>query len=167
MSEEDEIDFWDIDRAYAHPNAVAQFKYDYIWQCWNGYSPFGTDEGHPLFAGFREWRINHLQVDPLVFLRHYQSSWGVKFTDPLVIQPEKVKELLNQDQFSLHTHDQTTIALAFSQIYVEGALSPHIKTLALCAFERQLVDCVIKSTQIYPEEGKKHLQELKAILLKF
>ena len=167
MSDDQEIDFWKIDPKFAHPKAVAEFKYDFIWQCWNDYSPFGNDDGHPVFGDFREWRITHPNVDPLVLLKHIQSSWGVKFADPLAVEAKKVRILLKQDKFSLHTYDQTTIALGFSQIYVEGIVSPHIKVLVSCAIERQLLDFVIKSMWIYPEQRKEHMLLLKGILEKF
>jgi uncharacterized protein YfeS len=167
MSEYDKVDYWQIDREHAHPKARSAFRYEFLWQSWNDYGPFGNDDGHPVFADFRKWRGHHPNSDPLEFLHHLHSGWGVKIENVLTTEPHEVRDLLKKDRFSLHTYDQTVIALGFAQIYVEGVISQHIKELVLAAIERQSLSEVVEDMWVHSQERLEHLKILKSIILEF
>jgi uncharacterized protein YfeS len=165
MSEE--IDYWDIDPEKAHPKAVAAFTDKFWWDCTEDYGPFGNDDGHPVFADFREWRETHPQISPLKFWSVILDGWGVKYHALANVEIETVRQLLRNDSFSLHAHDQTIIAVAFAQIYVEGRVDPDVKTLAAYAIDRQLLPEVIDEEWIDADERAKHLLIMRDVLHRF
>lgn len=121
----------------ASPRSRELMVEPWLWSRIDADSPFGCDTGADTWALFREWRSSHPSASPLRFLSDLLQSWDVSDERWSLHQAADVQARLEHDHFSMLTRDDAVIALAFSQLVLEGVIEPELQERALLAIQRQ------------------------------
>jgi uncharacterized protein YfeS len=127
----------------AHPKARQVLTDSFFWQLADDGAPLGSDTGSDLFAMYRTWKDENPTASPRLFLAEVLREWEVPNKDWQITDPNLISKKLAANGFFILTRDDTVIALAFSQIILDGILDTDIKEKALLALKRQSLDTVI------------------------
>jgi uncharacterized protein YfeS len=132
----------------------------------NAYGPFGNDAGHDVLADYRRWRADGNR--PGQFLPHLLRAWEIGDYDWDDQDANVIVEEMERSQpaaFERLTRDDVIIALAFTQIIVDGAAQPKVLERALKAVQRQSHDRIIEFRGwVDPRYRKEVLQKVAAFL---
>lgn len=144
MSKEEEKLYLDdeeegLSRETSHPDFVAHFSEEFYYDCVDDEAPFGNDNGadtlyelEDLFkSGNYEGKILSLPK------RIVSEIWDFHYMKPDNFSKEKIKELIEKDEYSIIATDQVIIAVALGKIKITGKIEPELKELALNAMKRQ------------------------------
>ena len=126
----------------AHPKAKALMKDSFYFNPIDETSPFGNDDGADTYAGFKNWRLTHLNDDPTDFLFDQINEWGYPKYDIYETDIKKLTPYLKESDLSsryMSGIDAAIIAIAFGQLYLEGAVNKKFKETAIIAIKRQLI----------------------------
>ena len=126
----------------AHPKAKAIMKDSFYFNPIDETSPFGNDDGADTYASFKIWRLTHLNDDPTDFLFDQINEWGYPKYDIYETDIKKLTPYLKESDLSsryMSGIDAAIIAIAFGQLYLEGAVNKKFKETAIIAIKRQLI----------------------------
>ncbi|MDP9194026.1 MAG: hypothetical protein M3P06_20210 [Acidobacteriota bacterium] len=144
--------------------ARALLDESFFWDIADEGAPLGSDTGSDTLAAFREWRREHPRANPERFLKDLLADWGVK-TAVVNRSAEGIATILEKDHFSLLTHDDAVVALAFAQLVLEGGIAPSIRERALAAAVRQqLPEVVAFRGWTSPGERVARLEAVRRVL---
>lgn len=122
------MDDWEalgIDWDDFHPHAREILDKPFYWDCIDEFAPNGNDTGADVLELLREWREQNKGKTSQAFLDQLFCAWEVDVN---------AKE---GDEFSVQTHDESVIGLAFSHLKLDGACPEWLRTKALAAIARQ------------------------------
>jgi uncharacterized protein YfeS len=163
MSEEND-ETWELSPANIHPNAARILTDEFYWDCVDDNSPFGNDTGADTLHFFHDWREEHPDTNPIVFLDELLAGWEVDNDHWDVVESEQARELLREDAFGLNTRDDAVIAVALGQFALEGRIEPEIKRRALLAMERQALPPLLESRSAWASERVERLGKMRAVV---
>lgn len=115
----------DIDWSTYHPDARALLDDPFFWDCADDLAPVGNDTGADILEGYRAWRRRkkNASVGALAYLCRVLAEWEVP--------------LEGSDGKLALVRDEACVALAFSQIMLEGRVESEVAECALQAITRQ------------------------------
>lgn len=108
----------------------------------NDYSPIGSDTGADVLDLYKKWRREGNK--PGKFQAELFQNWEISSENFDEINPDILTRKLPEHHFDILTGDDATIAIAFSQFFVDGKILNSSKSKALCAIERQKLTPVLK-----------------------
>ncbi len=158
---------WELKPENGHPLARQVLRDDFFWSLDDENSPLGNDDGADTLQSFYKWLKGNPTIDRKVFLDKVLAGWEVNNDKWDLLTNIKIKNEMKRDDFSLITRDNVVIALAFSQIVLEGKVEKDIKQKAFWALERQQSEVVLDSWGKYKEERRERLQKMKRVLETF
>jgi uncharacterized protein YfeS len=161
---EDNDDAWELSPSNIHPTAARILTDAFYWDCVDDNSPFGNDTGADTLHFFHEWREQHPEANPVIFLDELLEGWEAVNDHWEVIDSEQVQKLLKEDAFSLSTRDDAVIAVAFGQFALEGRIEPEIKRRALLAMERQALPALLETWAVPAFERVERLGKMRAVV---
>lgn len=109
-------------------------------------APFGNDDGADTYASFKDWRQTHRSNSPKEFLLEQIDIWGYPKFDIYETDIEKLKPYLIADQINnqyMTGIDQSIVAIAFGQLYLEGTIDKDFKMLAKTSINRELLPKIL------------------------
>jgi len=140
-SPDPEEGYWELTPENASPLAKTLLLDDFFWNSSDDHSPMGNDTGADTLAFYQGWRGANPQTPATSFLRDLLMRWEVSdrgWTESSVSAGDLVDR-----HFEILTRDDMIIALAFSQIVVDGKLDRDIKIRSLLAVTRQALPTVL------------------------
>jgi len=114
-----------IDWCDFHPDARSVLDDTFFWDVCNDFAPNGNDTGADLLSFFQDWRKKHRKASSRIFFTDLMIGWGVNQNPG----PD--------DNFSIETYDESTVALAFAHLKIEAACPVWIRDEAIRSIERQ------------------------------
>ncbi|MDY0282482.1 MAG: hypothetical protein RBR35_18195 [Salinivirgaceae bacterium] len=114
-----------IDWIDFHPNARKILDLPFYWECANDFSPNGNDTGADVLGMYRDWRKKHKGKSSQIFFEQLLKEWNVS------LNPKP------SDEFSIQTHDDSAIGLAFAHLKLDSYCPEWLRDLALTAIARQ------------------------------
>jgi uncharacterized protein YfeS len=127
----------ELAREDADPKALEALTDAFFWDPNDLGSPLGGDTGRDVLEALRD----ALEATPpgrvLTVLDELLARWEVANDSWDVVSEAEVQAIGEEDEFSLLTRDETILALAFAQIFVEGRIDPEVRRRALLAITRQ------------------------------
>ncbi len=158
---------WELCRENAHPKASEQLAEDFFWSVAEENSPLGNEAAGYILTYFFRWRHFHPEDSPLDFLDDMMLAWEIPEDVPSPDEAGMAKRLPKDKQI-IFTYDDMVIALAFSQIMLEGELVPSLKAKAQEALEHQAGEAAITHRRWKdPEERHRRLKLMGEALDKF
>lgn len=117
-----------------------KFYYDVL----DAWSPFGNDTGNDIYYLYSDWRKEHPKESVRKFIDEELVISGYPGFDLYMDDkdPERLKRIVNtmyNQYIDLNAIDNKVIALAFSQLFLEGQIEPEVKKWAEAAFSREAV----------------------------
>jgi uncharacterized protein YfeS len=126
----------------AHPTAKRLMDEEFYWSPIEETAPFGSDDGADTYAGFADWRLEHKSNSPKEYLLEHLTSWGYTPFNFNETDFKKLKPYIDSSplarRFMIGT-DAAIIAIAFGQLYLEGAIDKDFNKLAKTAIQRELL----------------------------
>ena len=135
---------WELAPENSHPIAKQILKDDFFWSIADDGAPLDNDTGADILAFYREQLETSSQVSSVDFLNKILEGWEVENKDWNLLDEAKLSRELENNHFNVLTRDDAVIAVAFSQIVLEGTLNKQLKQKALLAVERQMLQKVIE-----------------------
>ena len=162
-----EIDY-NPDYENAHPKAKELMNEDFFYSSTNETAPFGSDDAADTYAGFAEWRVANKFANPKVFLIQHIEDWGYPDFDLATTDFEKLKSYLQTSEMHIYyltSIDQSILAIAFGQLYIEGKIDDEMLLIAKYSLERQLNSQILKTwPSDYQEERKLKLTKMDIVI---
>ena len=164
---EEEFEYSPI-RSNAHPNAKDLMNEDFYFSPIDETGPFGSDDAADTYAGFALWRKDNLNSNPEKYLKEHLSEWGYPSFDLKETDIDKLRPFLRQSdmhyRYLLGT-DQSILAIAFGQLYLEGEIDSNMLTLSENALNRHLTPIMISVwPDDYQQEREAKLLKMKAVI---
>ena len=103
---------------------------DWLWS-------LGSDTGADTWAYFQTWRAENPSDSPLEFLDRLLQAWEVPAANWDLADPVIIQDRLKDDHFALLTRDDAVVAVAFSQLILDGRVDRELRARALLALSRQ------------------------------
>ena len=171
MEEEDD-EFYGIDRDHAHPRALELAPEDFFWSCGDELAPFGSDEGDMALREFRDWRKENPDLpalDCLIWTIESVGEMAIKEYDDSLLVPAMIQAQLADKNFDdgqyIHVLDVSVIATGFGQLVDEGQIELDAKPLIQRAIKRQLLWSKLGGIPVpYQAEYQDKLRVLSRIL---
>lgn len=158
----------DLSPQNAHPMARGYLQDDFFWDFYDDNSPLGNDTGADIFHHYQKWKIKNPQTNPIIFLEKIFISWELENKDWDLLEESKLRQKLERDTYNVLIRDDSVIAIAFSQIILEGNLNKKIRELALLAIKRQMSDIVINFRNwTDKQERRERLTKMQSVLQNF
>ncbi|ULQ55972.1 hypothetical protein KJS94_15085 [Flavihumibacter rivuli] len=152
----------------AHPKAKVLLKEDFYFSPIDETGPFGNDDGADTYAGFKDWRTNHINDDPADFLFDQINKWGYPKFDIYETDINKLTPYLKESELSsryMSGIDAAIISIAFGQFYLEGTIYSSFKETAIIAIKRQLMPEILSLWgDTYKIERELKLNKMLAVL---
>jgi uncharacterized protein YfeS len=162
-----EVDY-NPDYENAHPKAKELMNEDFFYNSTDETGPFGSDDAADTYAGFAEWRIANKSANPKDFLIQHIEDWGYPDFDLTTTDFKKLKPYLQKSEMHIHYLtgiDQSILAIAFGQLYIEGKIDDEMLLIAKYSLERQLNSQILKMwPQDYQEERKLKLTKMDEVI---
>lgn len=158
---------WELKRENGHSLAKELLKDDFFWSIADENSPLGNDDGADTLHSYQVWLKGNPTINRNVFLNKLLAGWEVKNDKWDLLSDRKIKNEMVKDEFSFFTRDNVVIALAFSQIVLEGKIDSEIKQKALWALERQQNNAVLDNWRNFKEERLERLNKMKKAIENF
>jgi uncharacterized protein YfeS len=156
---------WELGPENGHPVARRLLRDAFFWSLADDGAPLGSDTGADTLAFYRRWRGDNPAAPIAEFVDKTLESWGVGRSPLDGLDDRELRSALDEDHFSILTHDDFIIALAFSQLVLEGRVDPDVKAKALRSIHRQTTDVVIAFRGwVSPKERKSRLAKMKSVL---
>lgn len=138
-----------IDWGTYHSDARRLLDQPFFWDCTDDLAPLGNDTGADVLEGLRKWRRRKTAASrpALGYLHHILAEWDVP--------------LMGGDAKLALVRDEACVALAFSQVMLEGRVDADVADCALQAIARQRL-----TVGEWPEPSKREetLQRLQDAL---
>ena len=150
-----------------YPKGATILREDFYWDCTDDNSPVGNDTGSDTFYAFLNWRSDHPRSSPIKFLKELLADWEVIYSPGEAIDNAELGQILSDDRaYSLLTHDDAVIGLAFSQIILTGKVEAKLNEFAVVAIDRQLLLEVLSARlgTSFSQERIEKLAKMKAVL---
>jgi uncharacterized protein YfeS len=163
MNTED-IEHWELSLDNCHPNAAQILTDDFYWDTVDENSPFGNDTGADTLHFFHQWRVQHPNTNPIIFLEHLLKEWNVTNDYWELTESSAVSDQLEKDEFSFNTRDEALIALAFGQLAIESKIDPEVRRRTLSALRRQAQPAALSKWGRHSAERVERLGKMKAAL---
>lgn len=154
----------DLSPRTSHPRAARALAEPFFWDISDDNSPFGNDSGTDTLAAFYEWREENPEASPIAFLDELLARWEVASDHWDLVDEGEVHAVGAEDEFSLLTRDEVILALAFSQLVVEGRIDPEVRRRALIALKRQALPALLHGWGERMVERAERLERMKAVL---
>lgn len=132
-----------ISREDAHPRAREALTDAFFWDAEDLGSPLGGDTGHDVLEALRDAREENPRGSVIAVLDELLAIWEVANDSWDVVSESEVQAIGEEDEFSLLTRDEAILALAFSQIVVEGRVESEVRRRALLALTRQALPALL------------------------
>ncbi|UKB85674.1 hypothetical protein LF887_08640 [Chryseobacterium sp. MEBOG06] len=134
---------------------------EYYYDPLDAWSPFGNDIGSDTYYLYCDWKKEHPKEDIRKFIDEELISSGYPGFDLYMDgkDPERLRRIVDtmQNQYiDLNAIDNKVIALAFSQLFLEGKIEPQVKEWAEAAFSREFV-----YLDFWGEDDKGEMKERK------
>ncbi|SRR5579859_1520966 len=153
---------WELAPENAHQVARKVLKSPFFWDIADDGAPLGSDTGADTLAYYREWRAKNPSAPALAFVENILTDWDIRVPQRELIDERELKAALQEDDFSLLTHDDFMIALAFAQLVLEGRIEPEIRDRALQSIQRQATSTVIDFRGwVGPKERRSRLAKMR------
>ncbi|RKF37135.1 hypothetical protein BCY89_05650 [Sphingobacterium siyangense] len=119
---------------------TSEFYYDPL----DAWSPFGNDIGSDTYYLYCDWKKEHPKEDIRKFIDGELVSSGYPGFNLYLDgkNPERLRRIVNtmhNEYIDLNAINNKVIALAFSQLFLEGKIEPEVKIWAEAAFSREAV----------------------------
>ena len=167
--EMDEIDYYP-EMVRAHINAKELMNEEFYYSPVDETAPFGSDDAADTYSSFAEWRQSNKKDNPIIFFKNHIAQWGYPLFDLKITNFEELKSYINESPMHLRYLsgiDQSILAIAYGQLYLEGTISNDIKELGKTALIRQLDSNLITMwPENYQEERRVKLLKMKDVLSK-
>jgi len=135
---------WDVTPETAHPRARQMLGHSVIWNYGDEDSPLGNDTGADTFAAYLNFRATRPVGGAQDFVREQLALRGIPDTGWDLLDLGLLEEAIKSGAGStLVRRDDFIIALAFSQLLLEGSLDPEVQRRAITALRRQESDVVV------------------------
>lgn len=136
----------------AHPVAKELMNEDFYYSPIDQNSPFGSDDAADAYVGFVVWRKSNPNISPGKYLRKQLADWNYPGFDLTQTDIESLKPYLTKSQ--MHSRyllgtDQSILAIAFGQLYLEGKVETEMLELGDFALQRDLTSKMIR---VWPED---------------
>jgi len=167
--EMDEIDYYpEMERA--HINAKELMNEEFYYSPVDETAPFGSDDAADTYGSFAEWRQSNKNDSPSVFFENHITQWGYPLFNLELTNFEELKPYLQESPMHhryLSGIDQSILAIAFGQLYLEGTINNEINKLGQSALIRQLDTNLINMwPKNYQVERTEKLIKMKDVLSK-
>ncbi len=113
-------------RDEAHPKAQEALTDAFFWDTEDAGSPLGGDTGRDVLEALRDARDADPRGNVIAVLDEILAAWEVANDSWDVASENEVQAIGEEDEFSLLTRDEAILALAFSQIVIEGRVDPEV-----------------------------------------
>ena len=137
----------------SHPTFVALCADDdFVYDCTNDFSPFGSDAGADTLAALDDWFRESRDRPTREFVDQMMDEWGMELPDLLETDGTVVRRWLADDELSNHFSqiNPMLIATAFGELKITGSVSREILALALAAAAREAIFTAF-SIETYPK----------------
>ncbi|MDC8099779.1 hypothetical protein [Chryseobacterium rhizosphaerae] len=119
-------------------------KSNFYYDALDAWSPFGNDTGNDTYYLYCDWKREHPKENVKKFMEEELVSLGYPGFDLYLDgkDPERLRRIVNtmhNQYIDLNAIDNEVIALAFSQLFLEGRIEPEVKKWAEAAFSRESV----------------------------
>jgi len=152
----------------ANPVAKRLMNEEFYWSPIEETAPFGSDDASDTYAGFADWRKTHKANNPKEFLTEQIDSWGYPTFDLNETNFEKLKPYLKQSDLGtryMSGIDAAIVAIAFGQLYLEGAVDKDFKELAKTSIKRELIPGILNLWgDTYKTTRETQLKKMLAVL---
>lgn len=130
-----------LSKETSHPNFVNHFTEDFYYDCGDEEAPFGNDNGADTLYELEDLiKSGDYKGKFLTFPKKIVSDiWDLNYLEPENFDKEKIKKLIEDDEYSLVATDQVIIAVALGEIKILGKIEPELKKTALNAMKRQKI----------------------------
>lgn len=153
-------------RDEAHPKAREALTDAFFWDTEDPGSPLGGDTGRDVLEAFRGAREEDPRGSVLTVLDEILASWEVANDSWDVVSESEVQAIGEEDEFSLLTRDETILALAFTQLVLEGRIEPEIRRRSLLALTRQTLPALLHGWGDQRLERALRVERMREILAK-
>jgi len=161
-----EMEVYEITFKTAHPNAQKLITDEFYWNPIEETSPFGNDDGHDAFYGFKEWRESNKTESPIIYLKELIKEWNYPTFDFYEMNEANLKKYISSNrigEMALTGHDNAIIAVGFGQFVLEGKIDEDLKTLTKTALKRELLPSIIEMWE--PDYQKQRIKLLTKMLV--
>lgn len=161
-----EMEVYEITFKTAHPNAQKLMTDEFYWNPIEETSPFGNDDGHDAFYGFKEWRESHKTESPIIYLKELIKRWNYPTFDFYEMNEANLKKYISSNsigEMALTGQDNAIIAVGFGQFILEGKIDEDLKTLTKTALKRELLPSIIEMWE--PDYQKHRIKLLTKMLV--
>lgn len=141
-----EKEVYDLAFETAHPKAQKLMTDEFYWNPIEETSPFGNDDGHDAFYGFKEWRESHKTESPIIFLKELIKRWNYPTFDLNEMNEANLKKYISSNslgKITLTGQDNAIISIGFGQFVLEGKIDEDLKMLTKTALKRELLPSII------------------------
>ncbi len=145
-SNKEQMDKYELTPETAHPKAKKLMAENFYWSPIEESGPFGSDDGSDAFYGFKQWRLKHQNVSPIVYLKELIEQWNYLPFDLYELNEDYLKKYISSSQVGdmlLIGQDNAIIAIGFGQFLLEGKIDEDIKALTKIALTRELLPGII------------------------
>jgi uncharacterized protein YfeS len=146
-----EMEVYEISFKTSHPNAQKLMTDEFYWNPIEETSPFGNDDGHDAFYGFKEWRESNKTESPIIYLKELIKQWNYPTFDFYEMNEANLKKYISSNsigEMMLTGQDNAIIAVGFGQFVLEGKIDEDLKTLTKTAIKRELLPSIIEMWEL-------------------
>ncbi|HEY6502542.1 MAG TPA: hypothetical protein VIZ28_01085 [Chitinophagaceae bacterium] len=155
---------WVLSAKTAHPTASALMKEEWWWSPADDLSPFGNDDGADALYIYKDWRENNKNTKSSLFIYYLQKRWNMSFSHINNDSETDLPKIEKENTFYRNV-DRAMMSLAFSQLVLEGKISPEFKNLAIKAIRRTKTEFGMNGmTDENKTEYRKRLDKMESIL---
>lgn len=121
----------------SHPRFAAHFTADFYYDCTDGESPFGSDEGADTLSELEQRVRRNPALDFGAFPQKLiEELWEMEYVPADTLNPEAVRALAAEKERDMLQSDMVTFAAAFAQIKITGRVQEALRDRALMSLKR-------------------------------
>lgn len=157
----------DISFDNAHPNAQNLMQDEFFYSIIDETAPFGSDDGWETLYAFKDWRQANNGRSKVDFIHEHIDYWGYPTFNLQCTNIEELKDYLMGSELGTRFMlgiDQTIIATAFGQLYLDGFIDLNIRSLATNAIKRQLLPEILNLWEENKADREEKLNKLMSVL---
>ncbi|KPE49094.1 hypothetical protein [Chryseobacterium indologenes] len=160
------LKYVEIKKEYGANKAQQIMAEKFYYSVIDEFAPFGNDMGNDTFYLYSDWIQENSDKNALLFLQENLKDLGNAYASFDLRTDAKNRNYLIQevsrlpDQYvALNRIDSIIIALAFTQLFLEGKIDKGINILAQIAIDRELA-----FVEFWKEDGKERSDKLNIML---
>ena len=127
----------------SHRRARELLTDSFFWDFYDENTPLGNDTGADTFAIYRQWRTKHPTSSVQLFIKQLLIDWEIDNINWPLNDGAQLQEALEKNYFSILTTDDFMIALAMTQLILEGQVDQEVRDMAYNCVQRQTTNTVI------------------------